>query len=78
MRGWHRCDLCVDAPYPLAMEIDGVTVPLGDAEIRVRGRNGTTYAAPSLIAHYVAEHHYAPPEEFLAAVRESSAPAEAP
>jgi hypothetical protein len=70
MRGWHRCDLCAEPAYPVCMGVDSVTVNLGDADLRVRGRDGTIYAAPSLIAHYIAEHNYAPPDEFLVAVRD--------
>lgn len=55
-RGWHRCDLCEVADYPIIMEVDGQAIHLGDAEIRVTGRTGTLYAAPTLIAHYVADH----------------------
>jgi len=32
------------------------------------------YAAPNLIYHYVAAHHYKPPEEFLNALREGPKP----
>jgi hypothetical protein len=41
---------------------------VGDAEVRVRASNGTVYAAPNLIVHYVAEHKYRPPDAFLGAV----------
>jgi hypothetical protein len=47
---------------------DGQTLALGDAEIRVGGENGIVYAAPTLICHYIHEHGYRPPDEFLAAV----------
>ena len=40
---------------------------LGSAEIRVFGREEGTYAAPDLIYHYVVDHHYLPPEEFIKA-----------
>jgi len=71
-RGWHQCDLCADPPYPIRMDVDGTTVTLGDAEIRVRGRDGAVYAAPSLIAHYIVEHDYCPPRAFVAAVSDWS------
>lgn len=47
---------------------DAIACELGTAEIRVFGRDGTTYAAPDLILHYVAEHGYVPPDEFIDAV----------
>jgi hypothetical protein len=41
---------------------------LGDAEIRVPGRGGKVYAAPTLICHYIDKHRYCPPQDFLDAV----------
>jgi hypothetical protein len=40
---------------------------IGDGEIRVIGKSAI-YAAPALIYHYVVEHHYKPPQEFVDAV----------
>ncbi len=37
-------------------------------EVRVLGQNDKIYVAPALIYHYVKEHHYQPPEEFILAV----------
>lgn len=37
---------------------------LGFGEVHVPG-SGVLYVAPTLIVHYIAEHHYRPPEEFL-------------
>lgn len=70
-RGWHDCDLPHDngeLEYPFTIEVDGETVPLGSAEIRVVADDGTVLAAPNLIWHYVSGHEYRPPEEFVAAV----------
>jgi hypothetical protein len=47
---------------------NGEELLLGSAEIRVFGRDGVIYAAPNLIYHYVAVHHYKAPDEFLDAV----------
>jgi len=47
---------------------------LGSAEIRVVGQDGTVYAAPDLIYHYVVVHDYRPPEEFIQAVMETPLP----
>jgi len=71
MRGYHMCHLC-ERPYwpPIEMEFNGREEMLGNGEIRVRGADGTLYAAPSLIAHYVAEHAYLPPDGFIEAVCE--------
>lgn len=67
-RGYHPCGLCQDPPFPVEIQIDGLARPLGDREIRVRGPDGTLYAAPSLVAHYIAEHGYLPPPRFIDAV----------
>jgi hypothetical protein len=40
----------------------------GNGEIRVRAANGITYVAPVLVLHYVVEHGYLPPQEFIEAV----------
>jgi hypothetical protein len=40
---------------------------IGDGEIRVIGKSAV-YAAPALIYHYVVEHNYKPPQEFVDAV----------
>jgi hypothetical protein len=59
-RGWHRCELCPP----------NVPRPEGHAEIRVRHPDGTVFAAPTLVAHYVLAHCYAPPAAFIEAVME--------
>lgn len=70
LRGHHSCEFCglgeVHARY------EGVQKSLGWAEIwipRLDGnQNNTFYAAPTLIVHYIANHDYCPPKEFLDAV----------
>lgn len=66
MRGMHSCELCDQEP-PIVMEapVPGRTVLLGTGEVHVRGSGGLVYAAPTLIAHYIAEHRYLPPSDFL-------------
>ncbi|GLW90996.1 hypothetical protein Aglo03_18120 [Actinokineospora globicatena] len=58
-RGSHQCPFCTASFNDLG---------LGSAEIQVKASDGTVYAAPDLIAHYVAEHGYQPPAGFVAAV----------
>jgi hypothetical protein len=65
-RGWHDCPFC--RRHPATVSYEGAEKPVGDAEIRVQHSNGRTFAAPTLIAHYVAQHRYQPPEAFIAAV----------
>ena len=53
-RGRHECQFCRNA--------------WGNGQVRVVGADGRLYAAPTLVHHYVVEHHYKPPEEFILAV----------
>jgi hypothetical protein len=73
MRGIHHCHLCHSTRGNVA-ERDGKYLLLGAAEIRVLSRAGEMYAAPNLIYHYVAVHHYAPPPEFEQAVTSGLSP----
>jgi hypothetical protein len=68
-RGFHVCDLC-DMPAEVipTLEFEGEVLKLGSAEIRVFGGSGVIYAAPNLIFHYVKDHTYRPPQEFIDAV----------
>jgi len=68
-RGWHRCNLggCAHPDRPVARS-GGAEQTLGFAEVWPVGADGTAYAAPTLIHHYVVEHGYRPPDAFIAAV----------
>ncbi|SDH46863.1 hypothetical protein SAMN05192558_102181 [Actinokineospora alba] len=56
-RGSQSCPICgLDNPS------------LGSAEIHVQAPDGTIYAAPALVAHYVSAHRYRPPKAFIDAV----------
>ena len=66
--GHHLCEFCEGSQFGIAVKVDGVPGILGSAEIRVPG-DGVTYACPDLIYHYVRDHHYRPPDEFVRALR---------
>ena len=77
MRGWQNCELCpwegsdrarAAGLHPIRIDLEGEPYALGDAEIRVAHVDGSVYAAPNLIAHYLIEHRYAPPSAFVEAV----------
>jgi hypothetical protein len=78
MRGFHLCDLGghpapsadqdPDIPLPTRVDVDGTSVLLGSAEVRVVAADGTWLAAPSLVHHYVTDHGYLPPAPFVEAV----------
>lgn len=73
-KGFHACELCRKPVFGLNVKRGSDSIQLGSAEIRVFGKDGMTYAAPNLIYHYVVEHCYRPPEEFIQAVMESPLP----
>jgi hypothetical protein len=71
-RGSHLCEFCPQ-PTPILSKggilvIDPPRNMTGNGEIRVEGKYGKIYVAPMLILHYVVEHSYAPPLEFVDAV----------
>src|SRR5262245_51800934 len=65
MRGFHDCPFCGSRESRLD-KASGVL--LGSAEIWVPRRDGGYFAAPDLLLHYIDEHRYLPPKEFLDAV----------
>jgi len=80
-RGLHSCEICgketdrtgvlVDASGAVRYwdpSIEERPAWLGTGEIRAAGEGGVVFAAPSLVVHYVLDHHYAPPLEFVVAV----------
>jgi len=73
-RGAHLCELCSEPTFGVRMLRGDEELWFGTAEIRVFGLDGTTYAAPNLIYHYVVDHGYLPPEAFVRAVLEGPLP----
>ena len=72
-RGFHMCELCAAGtssgpPTPVVVQDDRGAFPVGGAEIRVAGPASVVYAAPDMVIHYVLEHGYAPPDDFLKAL----------
>jgi hypothetical protein len=72
-RGFHVCEFCSISTEKWLEEGESQygekahRLRIGNAEIRVLG-NSANYAAPTLIYHYVTEHQYRPPDEFIEAV----------
>lgn len=56
--GWQRCPFC------------GPERVRGGARLVIVPGEPVVYVAPELIGHYVQKHHYRPPAEFIAALRE--------
>lgn len=74
LRGIHDCQFCPRTDEFRQFQVESPTVPgemayLGSGEVWVTGADGTSYAAPTLIVHYIDAHHYLPPQEFIDAVR---------
>lgn len=70
-RGSHLCDLCT--PPPEVRDHESYLEAWsffrqGNGEIHLDGPSGL-YAAPALIWHYISEHQYHPPDEFIELVR---------
>jgi hypothetical protein len=72
-RGKQSCDLCRERGLACTGEHEGVRLELGNGEIRVIGSAGKVYASPVMIYHYISEHKYLPPQEFIDAVLASGA-----
>ncbi len=71
-RGLHDCPFCSSPSRTFARHHERLL--LGSGEIRVFGPKGVAFAAPNLIYHYMLEHSYLPPDEFLKAIEEGPAP----
>lgn len=65
-RGLHACELCEQPSNTFSRQ--GRKLLLGSGEIRVFGSGAEVFAAPNLIYHYVQEHQYRPPAEFVRAL----------
>jgi predicted enzyme related to lactoylglutathione lyase len=67
-RGFHECDFCTieQRVYPTYKERK---IALGSAQLWIPGSSGVIYAAPTLIIHYIEDHGYRPPDEFIEAVK---------
>jgi|SRR4051812_30264574 hypothetical protein len=61
-RGFHECQFCPPEEPPLN------PTRIGNGQIRVMALDGSWYAAPTMIHHYVTAHRYLPPQEFIDAV----------
>lgn len=67
-RGFHICPFCEEHRSGLPTELDGKTLTLGSAEIEIKDDQGRVFVAPDLLYHYITEHRYMPPREFIDAV----------
>ncbi|WP_049804481.1 DUF7919 family protein [Microlunatus phosphovorus] len=71
MRGVHDCEFCQEeSPIRLAAKVPRGYVSLGMGELHRIDVDETIFTAPSLVIHYIIQHNYQPPENFIRAVRE--------
>lgn len=66
--GVHRCGFCHFSGGPGELRYAGRTARLGTANLFIPS-DQRLFVAPSLIAHYIDAHGYAPPIEFQEAVQ---------
>ncbi len=74
-RGWHDCQLCSGPADWYPEEKVGPVIHWRDRSIRLFGHGhhlirleNSVYMCPVLILHYILDHNYKPPEEFLQAL----------
>lgn len=68
-RGFHRCPYCPTSPGSFGpteyQTHDGKYLQLGSACLKVTDQQHRVWLAPNLVLHYISEHGYRPPSEFL-------------
>ena len=67
LAGRHPCPLCRFTGGPGAVTYQGMTVSIGGANVFVPGLE-RVFVAPTMIAHSIEAHEYAPPMVFQEAV----------
>lgn len=72
MRGYHYCQFCwaeaeppVQAEHNPHLTVSHDDVARGNGELWFTAPDGTHYAAPTLIIHYIDDHAYLPPPSFI-------------
>jgi len=74
-RGFQFCGInCCEYSGTIEYRRSGVLLKLGSAEVRVFGAADKIYAAPNLVYHYVSEHDYKMPDEFVIALMSGPPP----
>ncbi|MCY1044054.1 hypothetical protein OV208_22245 [Corallococcus sp. bb12-1] len=67
LAGRHPCPLCRFTGGPGPVTYQGLTVSIGAANVFVPALE-RVFVAPTMIAHYIDAHEYAPPQVFQEAV----------
>lgn len=68
-KGFQFCHFCKE------QVVDGkIKCATSSSELRVIGKDGVVYASPQMIVHYIEEHNYLPPQQFIYAVMNGPLP----
>lgn len=73
MCGFHFCQFCNHEPIRTSLWYGEQQVLCDNGEIWVSGSD-VIYVAPAMVYHYVTEHGYRPPDEFIDAVMRGPLP----
>lgn len=66
-RGLHRCDFCKSENF--VTNHNNIKILLGHAEIWIPSISGNfIYASPTLIYHYIDQHNYLPPANYIESI----------
>jgi hypothetical protein len=66
-RGSHGCQFCEGMRIEM-IDSRGRVGLLGSEELYIEGSDGSAFASPILIVHYVIDHNYLPPDVYRQAV----------
>jgi hypothetical protein len=66
-----NCPLCLE--YPIIDTPHG-RLEFGPGELRIPSQSNIVYAAPTMIYHFIKDHNYQPPQEFIEAVLKAPLP----
>ena len=65
----NLCRECIELPYINKRRNVLMDMPLGHSELLIPSQvNNQYYASPGLILHYIRDHYYKPPQEYIDSV----------
>ena len=65
----NLCRECIEIPYINKKRNALMDMPLGHSELLIPSQvNNQYYASPGLILHYIRDHYYKPPQEYIDSV----------
>ena len=76
--GIHECEFCPQLISTIYVQNGRQRQQLGSGIMLAFGQRNRIYAAPDLVYHYVRDHQYAPPNEFVQAILRGPLPTARP